>query len=268
MSAAPWTRDQLAGAWRDAGLCANDSVLVHSALRTLGPVDGGADAVLDSLLEVLEPGGNLMLPAFNYSRPLPKPHFDPATTAGRTGILSERARIRPQAQRSLHPTHSVVVIGPDAKRLTKDHLNTRAFGVGSPIDLLAQNGGKVLLLGVGQVSNSTIHIAEEHAQIPKAAVYDPLPDVGVLQADGSVIEHRLDSSPSCSAAFEAAAGPLRERKAIRDSRHANMMMQLMLGAQIIEIVGGLLSCRPDALLCTNPDCATCLGTRANLGLNN
>lgn len=28
-------------------------------------------------------------------------------------------------------------------------LQTRAFGIGSPIDLLAQSGGKILLLGVG-----------------------------------------------------------------------------------------------------------------------
>lgn len=261
----PLSKEQLAAAFRGLGLQSGDSVIVHSSLRSLGRVEGGADAVLDALLEVIGALGNLMLPTFNYSRPLPQPHFDPATTAGRTGILPERGRVRSNAIRSLHPTHSVAVIGPEAKRLTENHLKTRAFGVGSPIDLLAQSGGKVLLIGVGQVSNSTLHIAEEHARLPKAGVYDPLPCVGILHSDGRVRKHRLDTSPSCSAAFEAAARPLRENGAIQDGRITNAMMQLMQGAQIIKVVEHLLASQPDALLCNDPGCATCPGTRANLG---
>lgn len=262
------TKEKLVTAWRALGLRAGDDLLVHSALRSLGAIEGGADAVLDSLLEVLAPDGNLMLPAFNYSRPLPQPYFDPKSTPARTGILPERGRLRPGAKRSLHPTHSVAVIGPDASALTENHLETRAFGIGSPIDLLAQRGGKVLLLGVAQMSNSTIHIAEEHAHIPKAAVYNPLPGVGVLRPDGSVIEHRLDSSPSCSAAFEAVAWTLRKNGAIQDGRAADAMIQVMKGADVLEIIGQLLAAQPNALLCNNSDCATCPGTRVNLGMEN
>ena len=268
MSSQTLNRETLADAFRAMGIGAGDGVIVHSSLKSLRQVEGGADAVLDALLDAVSPSGNVMFPTFNYSRPLPTPHFDPATTPARTGILPERARLRANAIRSLHPTHSVAVIGPNAKALTENHLQTRAFGIGSPIDLLASRGGKILLIGVGQMSNSTIHIAEDHAQIPKAGVYDPLPSVGVLQADGSVIEHRLDSSPSCSAAFEAAAFPLRQRGAIRDARVGDSMMQMMKGADVLAIIGQLLADQPDALLCNNPQCATCPGTRANLGLKN
>lgn len=259
------TKQNLIVAFQEMGLVASDSVIIHSALRSLGEVQGGADTVLDALLEVLTPSGNLMLPTFNYSRPLPE-FFDPEATPGRTGVLPERGRIRPDAKRSLHPTHSVAVIGPDATSLIKNHLDVRAFGIGSPIDLLAQRGGKVLLLGVGQTSNSTIHVAEEHAGIPKAAVYDPLPVVPIRVSDNpsDIIKHRLDSSPSCSTAFDAAAHTLRRNGAIQDARIAGAKAQLMRGQEVIKLVAELLAAEPAALLCTAPNCATCPGTRRNL----
>jgi hypothetical protein len=107
-------------------------------LSSFGRVEGGADSVLDAILEVIGPKGNLMLPTFNYTRPIPEPYFDPAATPGHTGAIPEAGRKRAGAVRSLHPSHSVAVIGPDAVELTRDHLKVRALGIGSPIDRLAQ----------------------------------------------------------------------------------------------------------------------------------
>jgi aminoglycoside 3-N-acetyltransferase len=254
----------LVGGLRAAGLAAGDSVIVHSSCRALGPVDGGPEAVLNALLEVLGPEGNLMLPTFNYTRPLPEPYFDPCTTPGRTGILTELGRQRPGAVRSLHPTHSVAVLGPAAAELTAGHLECRAFGVGSPIDRLAQAGGKVLLLGVGHVSNSTVHVAEEYAGVPKVSWYDPPPEIKVLLPDRRVTSIILDTSPSCSAAFDAAAHPLRAGGCIQDSRLGGAKLQLMTGRDVIERVATTIRTQPDVLLCTATTCAPCRGARARL----
>ena len=40
-----FNRDTLKSAFREAGLAEGDLVLLHSALRTLGPVEGGADTL-------------------------------------------------------------------------------------------------------------------------------------------------------------------------------------------------------------------------------
>jgi len=37
-------------------------LLVHSSLRRTGPVEGGADAVIDGLLEAIGPNGTLLAP--------------------------------------------------------------------------------------------------------------------------------------------------------------------------------------------------------------
>lgn len=257
-------RVQLAADFSSLGLCAGDTVLIHSSMKSLGVVEGGPDAVIDALLDVIGPRGNLMLPTFNYSRPLPEPYFDPVETPCRTGIIPETGRKRLDAVRSIHPTHSVAVIGPAAHALTIDHLQTRAFGIGSPIDRLAKRGGKILLLGVGHIANSTIHIAEEYAGIPKVSWYDPLPLLRLRLGNGEIVTHPLDTSPSCSLAFGGAELCLRRHGEIQDGTVASSRTQLMQAEDVIVRVSQLLKEQADVLLCTRPDCKPCRGARQNL----
>ena len=251
----------LTHALRELGIEPGDGVIVHSSCRSLGPVEGGADTVIDALLEVIGTGGNLMLPTFNYSRPVPDPYYDPATTPCRTGIIPEIGRQRPNAVRSLHPTHSVAVIGADADWLTRDHLAVRVFGVDSPVDRLAQRGGKVLLLGVGHTSNSTVHVAEEHAGLPKPHRAEELK---LLMPDGRIATHTLDSSASCSAGFGAVEYGMRSHGEIRDHRLGSCLIQLMHGLGVIRRVREMIAAQPDVLLCTRDDCRSCQGVRRNL----
>jgi len=261
------TGRQLADVFRSAGLEAGNSVLIHSSFRSLGAVVGGPDAVVDALLDVIGPKGNLMLPSFNYSQPLPEPYYNPAQTPARTGIIVETGRKRKNAVRSLHPTHSVSVIGADADLLTRDHLAGRVFGAGSPIDRLAQMGGKVLLIGVPHTSSSTIHVGEEHAGVPKAGWSEPIPKVKVLMPDGTIREHQLDTSPSCSAAFGAVEYALRRHNEIRDVRLGVCLIQLMLGRDVIRRTVEIICQKPDILLCTWNQCKPCAGARKQLTAN-
>jgi len=259
------TKQDVIDVLTQVGIRSGDNVLLHSSYRSLGGVEGGPDAVLDAVLEVIGPVGNLMLPAFNYTSPLPEPWYDPDVTPSRTGILCEAGRKR--GRRSLHPTHSVAVIGPDAAELITGHLDGRAFGPGSPIDRMARRGGKILLLGVGQVANSTIHVGEEYAKIPKStARVDALPLVKVRTATGELIEHKLDSSPSCSAAFGGFEAFLREHDEIVDDRLGACLMQCMSGMAVLSRTENVLRKNPRALLCRNPQCGSCRGTETNISL--
>ena len=259
-----WTRADLVTAFRDIGIENGDSLMVHSSYKSLGQVDGGPETVIDALLEAVGNAGNLVLPAFNYTRPIPQPYFDPAETPARTGIIPELGRQRPEAVRSLNPTHSVAVVGPDATALTENHLGTRTFGIGSPIDRLAQRGGKVLLLGVGNDANSTVHVAEEYAGVPKASWSAESLVTKVLMPDGSVRSHDIDTSSSCSAAFCGADYALRRYGAVHDARLGGCKLQLMRGRDVIERVRAIIEEQPDILLCTWPGCLPCTGARANL----
>ncbi|MGW8179099.1 MAG: aminoglycoside N(3)-acetyltransferase [bacterium] len=255
---------ELSETFDDVGISKGDAVVVHSSFRSLGPVKGGPAGVIQALLDVLGADGNLMLPTFNYRLSDQDRLFDPASTPAKTGIIAEMGRTWPGAVRSLHPTHSVAVIGPDAEELTRDHLKGRAMGVGSPLDRLAEKNGKVLLIGVGNNTNSMIHVGEEHAVVPKAPWQFGLPEIRVRMPDGGIVLHAMDTSTSCSTAFGAVEYPLRQKRLIHDSRRGTTKFQLMLGIDVIEVVCGMVSEQSDILLCTNAECRPCSGARKNL----
>ena len=252
------TKTQIKETLFSKGMKPGDHLLVHSSLRSVGPIEGGPDALIDALLEVVGPEGTLAMPAFNYRRYLPFPHFDARTTPGRTGALTEIFRKRPETLRSLHPTHSITAQGKRAAEFLADHYKFETFGIGSPLDRLAQAGGYVLLLGVTHLANSCIHVGESHAGRMKFYWEEgPLPIVKILQPEGKVIAHQLDCSASCSMAFNAVEYPMRRKNMITDLTLGEALCFLMKGRDVIEAVVGMIGEQPDALLCNRPNCRPC-----------
>ena len=260
------TQNDLAGVLRMLGLAEGDSLIVHSSFRSLQPFEADPEAVVDVILQLIGPSGNLMLPTFNYTSSLPEPYFDPDQTPCRTGIIPELGRQREDAIRSLHPTHSVAVIGPEAVRLCERHLEGRAFGIDSPIDRLAEMGGKILLIGVGHEANSAIHVAEERAGLPKVNHKDPMPILKIKAPSGTIIQHQLDSSPSCSSDFGAVEEPLRNNDFIADGRIGGCLLQLISAKAAIDQAVAMIREDPTALLCGRAECRLCPGVRRNLGV--
>lgn len=93
---------------RTLGVAPRDVLHVHSSLRKLGPVEGGADGVIDTLLELVGDSGLLSVPTHTWAvvndgQPVWHERFTPS----HVGILTNVLRKRSDAVRSLHPTHSV-----------------------------------------------------------------------------------------------------------------------------------------------------------------
>lgn len=108
------SRRDIVTAIREMGLQEGDKVMVHSSLSSMGYVDSGAVTVVEAFLEVLGSEGILMVPTFTHSG---TEYYDPLATPSKNGAVSEAARKYPGAVRSLHPTHAVTAIGPDAEEL-------------------------------------------------------------------------------------------------------------------------------------------------------
>jgi aminoglycoside 3-N-acetyltransferase len=246
------------------GVKLGDHLLIHSSLRSIGPIDGGADALIDGFIEAIGREGTLALPAFNYTRPLPSPYFDVQTTPSRAGALTEIFRLRPETRRSLHPTHSVAAHGERAEEFLADHLKYQAFGIGSPIDRLAQAGSYVLLIGVTHLANSCIHVGESHSGVKKFYWEDgPLPIAKVRMADGRIENHPLDCSSGCSMAFNSVEYWMRSKNLIADLTLGDASCFLMRGHDIIQIVVEMIRRRADVLLCNKRNCRPCTMARKN-----
>ena len=161
------------------GLEAGDSVMVHSSLSSFGRVAGGADSVIDALLETVGGQGTVIVPTFGCDSDV----FDADKCETGLGIIPRTMWKRKQAVRSRHPLASVAAIGAKAKWLVENHEKARiAHGKNTPYTRLTEIGGKILLLGADQDRSTSLHTVEELAKLAYLR-----PDRGkYIDADGKV----------------------------------------------------------------------------------
>jgi aminoglycoside 3-N-acetyltransferase len=183
-----FSKENLKTAFRQAGLGNGDLVLVHSALRALGPVEGGADTVLDALLEILGPDGTLALPTHTFRVvTAAQPVFHQLLTPSNVGALSNVFRVRPGVVRGLHPTHSVAAIGPLAEKLLEGHEKALTpCSADSPYWRLREWGGKILIIGAGLNCCTLFHACEEFAGMKQVHDLQEL-RLFSITADNSII---------------------------------------------------------------------------------
>ncbi len=165
-------RDQLGA----MGITGGDTLLVHSSLRSAGPVEGRAEGLLDAFVDHLGREGLLVFPTLTYAHVTPeKPVFSVLDTPGCVGALSEIFRKRAGTVRSWHPTHSLGACGREASGFTQGHeLTGTPCGRTSPWGRLPGRKARILFMGVGLECNTTMHGVEEWAAVPGRLTAKPV----------------------------------------------------------------------------------------------
>lgn len=161
------TKQSLMNDLRNMGMDPADTLLMHSSMKSIGEVEGGADTVLDALSEYLS-AGLLILPAHTWSTVnSANPVFDVRESSTCVGVLTERFRKRPGVIRTLHPTHSLSCLGSDAESFAsgQERFDTPCAPE-SCYGRLEKRDAKILLVGVNFSRNTTVHCIEEVAQVP------------------------------------------------------------------------------------------------------
>lgn len=180
-----YTKRDLKDHLRDMGLKPTDAVMVHSSMKAIGQVQGGADTVLDALMEYFEPG-LLMLPAHTWAQMNDSYNvFDPETEPACVGLLPNMFMKRPGVVRSLHPTHSIAAYGPGAEAYVAGEIDcTTPCTPGGCWERLRSAGAKILLIGVTHTRNTYIHAVEESLNVPERIAEKPV-DFMVVMPDGT-----------------------------------------------------------------------------------
>ena len=161
------TRDDIFCMLAQFGIRHDDTLTIHASLRAPGPIEGGADGLIDALKEYLA-DGLLMIPTHTWDTVGPKhPVFDVRTEAPCIGTLAKVAAFRPDAVRTLHPTHSLALFGREAAdyAVGEEHATSPA-PVGGCLQRLYDRQGKILLLGVGHNRNTFFHVVDEMLDLP------------------------------------------------------------------------------------------------------
>lgn len=183
--------DDFLAALDELGVHSGDTLFVHSSGDFLKYMNGGLGTVINHLMERIGPEGTLLMPAFPIEGmavdELKKGEFDIRRTPSRMGLLTEIFRRKCRTVRSLHPTHSVCAIGPNADYLTRDHHRSEwVFGSTSPFRRLEEFDGKILLIGVGVEVLTHVHVVEDAMKesFPVNIWLDRLFEVTVNDAEG------------------------------------------------------------------------------------
>lgn len=231
-------------------------VIVHGSLSALGEVRGGAEAVVSAICATSR---RVMFPAFTY-KSMVIPGDGPENNGiiygsgsdlnlmaesysidmpvdSTLGILAETFRKSPHANRSFHPILSFSAINLDDALLRQSVTDPFA-----PIEYLYGSGGWVILLGVDQTVNTSIHFAERLAG-RKQFIRWGLIKNGIVECPGF---------PGCSNGFNSIM-PMVEN-ITHTVKFDNTTFQAIPVDGLIQVALAILEADPHSLLC---DCDTC-----------
>ena len=256
----------------ELGLCSGMDVLAHVSMRSIGPIDGGADTLISAIRRIIGPEGTLMSPTFTpqfrdpaewrFPPELPEQleqirnataFFDPDTTpAGQpsAGVFAERLRCQPGSERSNHPTHSFAACGERAAEYIAGVPYHFPLGSESVPARLHHKDGRVLLIGVGMEVNISLHLAEVWANVPYIHR-----GARIKTADGDYSTMR--GSIECQDGFWKIESLLRQARLMKRGRVGNATAMLVRQTEQVSMAIAMLQGKADFLLCDSDECRHC-----------
>ncbi len=161
------TKDSLIKDIEAAGINKNGTLLIHSSMKAIGPVGGGADTVLEAFIEYMK-DGLLLFPTHSWSdKNLPDGIYNPKTESSCVGLLTNLFMQKKGAARSMHPTHSVTATGKRAQEyVLRDNEVYTPCPRNGCFGGLYDEDAQILFLGATLKTNTFIHSVEEWMNIP------------------------------------------------------------------------------------------------------
>lgn len=179
----PNTIDSLVRDFQHLGVEKGMTIIVHSSLKSLGWVCGGAVAVVEALMQTVGKSGTIVMPtqsaqlsepSYWESPAVPEewwetirqemPAFDPKTTPTLgMGKIVECFRSYEGVVRSNHPMSSFAAWGKHRDFIISEQHLSFSLGKHSPLQKLYDLQASILLIGVGYDNNTSLHLAEYNA---------------------------------------------------------------------------------------------------------
>lgn len=160
------------------------TLLVHSSMKSIGNVEGGAQTVLDVLCSYMK-DGLLVFPTHTWAQMNQSYNvFRADSEPSCVGLLSNLFLKRPGVIRSLHPTHSVAALGRDAESFTAgEERTTTPCPRNGCWGKLYDRKATILFIGCTLKSNTFLHGVEEWCNIENRIAKAPQEFI-VIAPDG------------------------------------------------------------------------------------
>ena len=248
-----YTKEQLMLQLKEMGLTGNETILIHSSMKSIGEVEGGADTVLDAWIEYFG-HGLLLLPTHTWKNiNADSPVYNPKETPSCVGLLTNMFLKRDGVIRSLHPTHSMAGIGKKAAEyLAGEENNNTPCTPGGCYDRLRGRNAKILLIGVGHERNTFIHSVEEVLNVPNRLSEKPM-HLYIKKKDGSlnnvyVRKHYNAMQPHISEDFVKLNQAFTDCGAAFNTKFGDAECILCDAVKIFEVTRHVLAPDPECLV--------------------
>lgn len=186
---------QLEHDFKTIGVCAGDALMVHASLRSVGPVEGRAEGLVQTLLSVLGDRGTLLAYVdFQPTKDIPYFDLQRSPASSDFGVLAEVIRTWPGAIRSLNPGASMVAIGARSQWFCSAHPMNYGYGAASPLSKLVEINGNVLLLGSDFDNVTLLHYAEHCARLPDKRIIRRADKIRSTNTVAEVVIEEFDTS--------------------------------------------------------------------------
>jgi aminoglycoside 3-N-acetyltransferase len=179
---------------KNMGAPTDKPVIVHTSLRAIGEVEGGAQGLLNAFIEYFtKDGGLLCIPThtwanFDNKKDIILDMLDNKTCIG---VLPNVAVSDKRGVRTENPTHSLKVFGAREmveKFIESDKMVLTPTSPNGCYGKIFDMDGCVLLVGVGHDKNTYLHCVEEMLNLPNR-ISDKAVDMKIKDSDG-VIKNR------------------------------------------------------------------------------
>lgn len=212
----------------ELGVTPGGILLVHTSFSNVKPVEGGPDGLIRALQIALGTEGTLVMPSMSYDDDHPfEKHTSPCPEIG---VVADTFWRLPNVLRSDN-NHAFAAAGPLAEEILAPHPMDVPHGQNSPVGRVYERNGQVLLLGVGQDSNTTIHLAENLAGVR----YRRDKYVTILQ-DGRPVRFDYREIDHCCQNFTLVDNWLDERNMQRRGQVGNAAARLMRSRDVVSVV--------------------------------
>lgn len=235
-------RDVISSKLKGLGLSRGDTLEVHSSLSNFGYVKGGANTVIESILDCVGPSGTVIMPAFLLSHPLP------IETEDQNREVNLKLKILHN-----HQEPSGMGLIADLFKKRKDVMVTNGLfalaiwgeKANSFLDgdfkTIVESGCKSLLLGVSYNRCSPLHLSENVLLPKKLRDYFTKPDY-IRQNYSS--DYYIGYRDSLEEPFIKAGQIAEKKNVVKSIKIGNATCRLFNPQDIITILRDLRRTRP------------------------
>lgn len=235
------------------GITEKDTLMVHSSMKAVGRCVGGADTVVDALMDAVCEG-LLVLPTHTWAT-MTEEHtiYDREKEPACVGIIPNVFRKRERVYRSLHPTHSVAAWGKDAEKFIEGEENhTTPCSRSGCYGKIYGCRGKIMLLGCGLNRNTYMHGIEEWFGIRERLTEYTLP-LQVVMPDRTLKlcqmhKHFKPNGVSISEHYEKLKNPLIEQGILKMGNIGDAQVLIMDAVKTADFFTDILQNDRDAFL--------------------